>query len=529
MQRIMGVPALLAAATGLSATVFWWIYGGQAAFVGVATPGLALVVVAIAVLSSVNLAIRWFRWHFLTRRYLQSVPTRTSLAIYFGTLPAFATPLYLGELIRTALVARRVPEARRVVLTVWAVERIADALTLVVFLIVATSSWPLLAAFAIGLFVITRLFRRVEREWLRVLLAPRTVALVGATSLAAWLMPVLGLWGIVGQLGDPISTGAAAEVFSLGTLGGGLALLPLGAGVSGSSMIFMLNGRGMAFETAVVSIALFRLGTTWYALALGLLAFVRWRRVIVSVVREGRVQEHFDALAEEYDTQIPAAVRERVVTRKVEVTARWLREVQVAPGAKGLEIGCGHGWYAVELARLGYPMSACDRSTAQARAARRYIASHGKSIQLLAADARALPYPDGCFDFAYGVNVIHHIIDPGVRRHALGEIVRVLRPGGSFFLHEINTKNPLFALYMGYLFPLIREIDDGTEAWIKPDSLPPVAGATWDADLAYLTFLPDFTPRPVVEMLSGIERLLERSRFRSWSAHYVARLVKREG
>ncbi|MEE8508973.1 MAG: hypothetical protein V3T07_07910, partial [Myxococcota bacterium] len=95
MRRMMGVPALLVAATGLSATVFWWIYGGQAAFVGVATPGLAIAVAAIAMLSSVNLAIRWFRWHFLTRRYLQSVPTRTSLAIYFGTLPAFATPLYL--------------------------------------------------------------------------------------------------------------------------------------------------------------------------------------------------------------------------------------------------------------------------------------------------------------------------------------------------------------------------------------------------------------------------------------------------
>ena len=247
MRRMTGIPALLVAATGLAATAFWWMYGGQTAFVGVATPGLALAVAAIALLSSANLALRWFRWHFLTRRYLQSVPTRTSLAIYFGTLPAFATPLYLGELIRTALVARRVPEARRVVLTVWAVERIADAFTLVVFLIVGTSNWPLLAALALGLFVILWLLGRAETDWLRALATFRTVVMVGATSGLAWLMPVLGLWGIVGQLGEPISTGAAAEIFSLGTLGGGLAILPLGAGVSGSSMIFMLNGTGMDF------------------------------------------------------------------------------------------------------------------------------------------------------------------------------------------------------------------------------------------------------------------------------------------
>ncbi len=529
MRRMTGIPALLVAATGLAATAFWWMYGGQTAFVNVATPGLALAVAAIALLSSANLALRWFRWHFLTRRYLRSVPTRTSLAIYFGTLPAFATPLYLGELIRTALVAHRLPDARRVVLTVWAVERIADALTLVVFLIVGTSNWPLLAAFALGLFVILWLLGRAEADWLRALAPFRTVVMVGATSGLAWLMPVLGLWGIVGQLGEPISTGAAAEIFSLGTLGGGLAILPLGAGVSGSSMIFMLNGTGMDFEASVVAIALFRLGTTWYALALGLLAFLRWRRLIVSVVREGRVQEHFDELAEVYDTQIPEAVRERVVARKVEITARRLLDVELRPGAKGLEIGCGHGWYAVELERLGYPMNACDRSIAQVHAAQRYASGAGASIQILAADGRALPYPDASFDFAYGVNVLHHMTDVAVRRLALDEIVRVLRPGGSFFLHEINTKNPIFALYMGYLFPLIREIDDGTEAWIKPYALPVVSGATWDGDLTYLTFLPDFTPRPLVELLSGVERSLERSRFRSWSAHYVARLVKREG
>jgi hypothetical protein len=80
---------------------------------------------------------------------------------------------------------------------------------------------------------------------------------------------------------------------------------------------------------------------------------------------------------------------------------------------------------------------------------------------------------------------------------------------------------------MGYVFPLIREIDDGTEAWVKPFALPEVGGAHWDGDNVYMTFLPDFTPRPLLGLLSGLERSLERSRFRTWSAHYVARLVKR--
>jgi SAM-dependent methyltransferase len=181
------------------------------------------------------------------------------------------------------------------------------------------------------------------------------------------------------------------------------------------------------------------------------------------------------------------------------------------------------------MARLGYAMTACDRAAAQVDQARRFIAAEGQTIEVAVADARSLPYPDAGFDFAYGVNVIHHVIDPGGRSRALDEVVRVLRPGGSFFLQEINTENPLFAFYMGYVFPLIREIDDGTETWVKPTSLPPVAGARWDSDHAYLTFLPDFTPAPLVRLLGPVERVLERSPLRAWSAHFVARLVKAGG
>jgi SAM-dependent methyltransferase len=351
---------------------------------------------------------------------------------------------------------------------------------------------------------------------------------VGFTSLVAWLMPALALWGAVAGLGPAISPGQAAEVFSVGTLLGGAALLPLGTGVAGSSMILQLDALGLPSQISVVVVGLLRLGTTWYALALGLLAFVRWRGPILSVARQPVAQDHFDDLADEYAEEIPAAVRDRLVGRKVEVMADWLSKLGVEPPARGLEFGCGQGWYTAEMARLGYDMSACDRSTGQVAQARRFLAGQGLEIPVSTADVQWLPYPDGHFDFAYGVNVIHHVVDPGGWARALAEVARVLKPGGSFFLQEINTENPLFAFYMGYVFPLIRRIDDGTEAWIKPSTLPPVQGARWDDECAFLTFLPDFTPAPLVRGLGGLERALEHSPIRSWSAHFVARLVKDE-
>ena len=98
-----------------------------------------------------------------------------------------------------------------------------------------------------------------------------------------------------------------------------------------------------------------------------------------------------------------------------------------------------------------------------------------------------------------------------------------------FSLHEINTLNPLFRAYMGYVFPLLRDIDEGTERWLMPTALPAVAGARWLPEVTYFTFMPDFVPPVAQRLLGRTELALERSSWRQWSAHYQACLVKHPG
>jgi SAM-dependent methyltransferase len=136
-----------------------------------------------------------------------------------------------------------------------------------------------------------------------------------------------------------------------------------------------------------------------------------------------------------------------------------------------------------------------------------------------------IPGPDAAFDFLYVINVLHHLNSAEEQRRAFKELLRVLKPGGLLFVHEINTRNILFRFYMGYVFPSLNCIDEGVERWLLAHRLHTYTEAAV-VDVRYFTFLPDFVPAAIVRLLSPVERLLERSAARVYSAHYMAVLRK---
>jgi SAM-dependent methyltransferase len=96
----------------------------------------------------------------------------------------------------------------------------------------------------------------------------------------------------------------------------------------------------------------------------------------------------------------------------------------LGPAAKVLEVGCGTGNYLIAIReRVGCSCWGIDPS------AQMLAQSRAKSgqVQLLQGKAEALGLPDGQFDLAFTVDVIHHVGDRG---RAFREALRVLRPGG---------------------------------------------------------------------------------------------------
>lgn len=476
-------------------------------------------------LTLVNLLTRWFRWHFLIRRFTPTLVTRDSLAVYLATLPAIITPFFVGELVRVLLIRRRFRAPASYLVRIWVGERFLDFSVLSSALLsVRSPLWGGAAALVLAGAAWLVFRTGLGRE------SAGTVSWVTALAIAitafAWSLPIVALWLTLQILASPIGFGAAVRTFTQGTLFGGVSGLPLGVFVTGSTMIGELLRAGVPAQSSVLAILVYRAGTVGFAILLGLAAMLVFRRRLIRLVR-GEADAHFDEIADEYEGEIPAHVRERLLVKKIDIMAATLAAHHIAPPGRGLDLGCGQGWYLAEMQARGYPTDGTDYSTGQLERVRTNLDAPARDRTLLVkADAQALPFADASYDFVYGINAIHHILSPDAQERALREIVRVLRPGGVFLLHEINTHNPVFRWYMGYLFPLLKKIDEGNERWVLPTALPPVPGARWSSEVRYFTFLPDFVPPAILRAFADLERTLERSSFRRFSAHYQACLVK---
>lgn len=103
--------------------------------------------------------------------------------------------------------------------------------------------------------------------------------------------------------------------------------------------------------------------------------------------------------------------------------------LDLSPGARVLETGCGSCRDSEYLASKAATLVATDLSIDMIRVGRDRLARSGVAtrVRLLASDATALPFADRSFDAAYhfgGINLF-----PDVAR-AIAEMTRVVKPGG---------------------------------------------------------------------------------------------------
>lgn len=172
-----------------------------------------------------------------------------------------------------------------------------------------------------------------------------------------------------------------------------------------------------------------------------------------------QVRSMFDRIARVYDplnTAMTAGLHHRWRVRAADLA-------RVGPGSRVLDVACGTGDLAIELATRiapGGEVVGSDFSENMLAIARAKAAKRSLDVRFEWADALALPYPDDSFDAAtvgFGVRNFSDL------SRGLRELERVVRPGGRVVVLEMTTptKAPLslfFGLWFDRAVPLLGRL-----------------------------------------------------------------------
>src|SRR5436190_18233847 len=98
-----------------------------------------------------------------------------------------------------------------------------------------------------------------------------------------------------------------------------------------------------------------------------------------------------------------------------------------------LDVGCGGGFLANDIAGRGHEVTGLDIAADALAVAHAHDAS-GR-VRYVEGDAVALPFEDGSFDAVCAMDLLEHLERP---ERAIAEAARVLAPRGLFFFHTFN-------------------------------------------------------------------------------------------
>ncbi len=118
---------------------------------------------------------------------------------------------------------------------------------------------------------------------------------------------------------------------------------------------------------------------------------------------------------------------------------------RTAHGSRVIEVGCGTGIDLGHFARGARQAIGFDGALRPLCVARERVRDIS-SAHVVKADACSLPLPGNSVDACYSIGVVHHVPR---WRDAVGEVARVLRPGGVFVLlvyRRCSLQSVVFAL-----------------------------------------------------------------------------------
>jgi glycosyltransferase 2 family protein len=263
-----------------------------------------------------NYLLRFLKWEFYLKQLeIKGIPKLESLLIFWSGFVLTITPGKVGEIFKSSVLEQRhgVPLARTAPIVI--AERLTDVIGIVVLIAIGSLGfrggllWAGLGTLAVVVLLATVLsprlsyaiidrleaigpLRRIGPKLriaygaLSLLVSPKNLGFPAVISLLAWLCECLSLWCIVrGFLSAP-PVAPCIFFYAASTLAGALVPVPGGLGVTEAILkgqLMALGGASSAVATA--SMLLVRFCTLWFAVLVGLLAYVSLQLIPIKRTR----------------------------------------------------------------------------------------------------------------------------------------------------------------------------------------------------------------------------------------------------
>ena len=159
--------------------------------------------------------------------------------------------------------------------------------------------------------------------------------------------------------------------------------------------------------------------------------------------------------------------------RDPSVLLQVVRELDLRPDSRVVDVGCGEGAHAVRLAtHFGFRVLGIDpvqRHLDLARAARRdLVADIASRLAFERGTATDVPVPDASLDLVWCRDVMVHVDRP---RDAFAEFARVLRPGGHVVSFQAVATDLLGEEEADWLFDVMGVVPSSADPRVVDDAI----------------------------------------------------------